>query len=150
MGRQTRQARSVEIGEFLRELGATRVGEAEFRALCGRFATVQPEALRKAVRDCGLPLAPVVEGVRQESFAALERTLGALSAEYEAEADRERRRAMRRLVITAKDHARFAARRLKDEAKRREKEEMLRWMLVWLENPGIFRQWARLRGSGAR
>jgi hypothetical protein len=54
------------------------------------------------------------------------------------------------VVITAKDHSRFAALRSKDEAKRREKEEMVEWMIVWLENPAIFPQWVRLRRLPAR
>jgi hypothetical protein len=140
-----RQARAAEICAFLRELGVSMVGESEFSALCVRFTSPKADALRKVIRECGLPLSPVVEGVRQESFAELERTLTALSGEYEREQDRERRRVLRRLVITAKDHARFASRRSKDEAKRREKEEMVLWMIVWLENPVIFPQWVKLR-----
>jgi hypothetical protein len=50
------------------------------------------------------------------------------------------------VVITAKDHARLAARNLD---KRAEKEEMLLWLLTWLENPPLFRDWVRLRRSFA-
>jgi hypothetical protein len=46
-------------------------------------------------------------------------------------------------VITAKDHARWAAK--KAETKRPEKEEMMLWMLTWLENPPLFPEWIRLR-----
>jgi hypothetical protein len=46
------------------------------------------------------------------------------------------------VVIAAKDHARFAARK---EEKREEKEEMALWILTWLENPPVFPEWARLR-----
>jgi hypothetical protein len=52
---------------------------------------------------------------------------------------------LRRLVITAKEHARFAARSTRDEQKRVEKLEMAEWMLVWLENPQVFSEWAKLR-----
>jgi hypothetical protein len=45
-------------------------------------------------------------------------------------------------VIAAKDHARFASRK---EEKRPEKEEMILWMLTWLENPPVFPEWVRLR-----
>jgi hypothetical protein len=52
----------------------------------------------------------------------------------------------RRTVIEAKQHARWAARRAgPDEAKRQIKEEMIQWMLVWLENPAVFPAWAPLR-----
>jgi hypothetical protein len=87
-----------------------------------------------------------VEGVRQDDFDQLERTLVALTGEYEGAAgDRERARRLRRIVITAKEHARFAARRAKEESRRKMKLEMADWMLVWLENPAIFPQWVRLR-----
>lgn len=101
--------------------------------------------LRRLLRESGAALAPMVEGVRQEDFAALERTLLALLGEYER-GDRARQRAVRSLVIEAKDHARWAARRAKeDAAKKADKEEMVLWMLTWLENPGLFPQWVRLR-----
>jgi hypothetical protein len=29
--------------------------------------------------------------------------------------------------------------------KKAQKEEMIQWMLVWLENPGIFPAWVKLR-----
>ncbi len=61
--------------------------------------------------------------------------------EYE-HGDAARRARVRRLVITAKDHARWAS---KKEAKRAEKEEMVLWMLTWLENPPLFAEWVRLR-----
>jgi len=62
-------------------------------------------------------------------------------AEYQS-GGRERRTLVRRAVITAKDHARLAARK---EEKRAAKEEMILWMLTWLENPGLFPDWLRLR-----
>ena len=104
--------------------------------------------LRRLVRESGLPMDPLVEGVRQENFDELARTLLALHAEYSraAEAgDRNRQAACRRLVIEAKDHARWAARRAKDPAKRETKEEMAAWMLVWLETPDAFPVWLDLR-----
>jgi hypothetical protein len=53
-----------------------------------------------------------------------------------------RRAAVRRVVITSKEHARLAAR---NPAKRAEKEEMILWMVTWLENPPLFADWVRLR-----
>jgi hypothetical protein len=53
------------------------------------------------------------------------------------------------LVIEAKNHARLAAVRSKDAATKAEKQEMIRWMLVWLENPAAFPLWARLRRRAA-
>lgn len=63
-----------------------------------------------------------------------------------AAGDRERARICRRVVIQAKDHAKLAVRNPRTgPAKKQEKEEMVRWMLVWLENPGVFPLWVKLR-----
>jgi hypothetical protein len=141
-----KQRRADEIRRYVESRGAAAITETDFDELRLRLAPVSPDALRKLLRESGYPLAPVVEGVRQNGFDELQRTLEALTVEYEqAAADRQRRVKLRRLVITAKDHARFAARRAKDESRRRMKEEMTEWMIVWLENPAIFPQWARLR-----
>jgi hypothetical protein len=88
-------------------------------------------------------MAPLVEGVRQDSLAALEGSLLSLGEEYaraQQAGDRERARTCRRLVIQAKDHARWALRR-----GHAGKEEMILWMLTWLENPGVFPAWVELR-----
>jgi hypothetical protein len=50
--------------------------------------------------------------------------------------------AVRRLVITAKEHARLAGR---NPAKRPDKEEMILWLTTWLENPPVFREWVAIR-----
>ena len=60
--------------------------------------------------------------------------------------DRERATACRRTVIQAKDRARLISRNQKvDSEKRRQRAEMVEWMLVWLENPGVFESWVALR-----
>jgi hypothetical protein len=83
----------------------------------------------------------MVEGVRQGALGELEQSLLLLLAEYES-ADTPRRMSVRRLVITAKEHARLAAR---NPLKRAEKEEMILWLTTWLENPPVFRDWIRIR-----
>ncbi|HEX5431067.1 MAG TPA: hypothetical protein VFW83_03820 [Bryobacteraceae bacterium] len=102
---------------------------------------VSENYLRHLLRDCGVPLAPLVEGVRQESLDALEASLLRLWREYEG-AGAPRRQAIRRIVITAKDRARWASRR---EDRQAEKSEMILWMTTWLENPPLFPAWVRLR-----
>jgi hypothetical protein len=67
-----------------------------------------------------------------------------------AEGDAARRRELRDAVIQAKDRARFASRNPKvGEEKRAEKGEMVRWMLVWLDDPSMFGDWVRLRQRAA-
>ena len=105
--------------------------------------------MRGLLRASGVPLDPAVEGVRQGSFQDLERTLLALSEEYQHAVDagdRERATSCRRAVLTGKDHARLAARRsgTSGEAKKM-KEEMAEWMLLWIENPALFPAWLALR-----
>jgi len=117
------------------------IGDAQWDALRRDLAPVSRGYLRKLLRESGVPLAPMVEGVRQDDFEALERTLTSLLAEYER-GDAERRTAVRKLVIEAKDHARWSA---KNPAKKSQKEEMALWLLTWLENPPLFPEWARLR-----
>jgi hypothetical protein len=111
----------------------------DIRATLGK---ISESYLRKLLKESGAAMTPLVEGVSQESFEQLERTLLALAKEYE---DPAKKLAARRTVITAKDHARFAARRASDEAYRQSKEEMTLWMLTWLENPNLFEAWVPLR-----
>jgi len=121
------------------------VGTPEWAALKSELAPIADSYLRKLLRESGVPLAPLVEGVRQSDFDELERTLTALG-EVHASADASTARRCRQVVIEARQHARWAAQRAgEDEAKRKTKEEMMQWMLVWLENPEVFPAWAALR-----
>jgi hypothetical protein len=63
-----------------------------------------------------------------------------------AAGQRDRARYCRRQVIGAKDRARFIAQNPRTAPeKKREKIEMAEWMLVWLENPGVFPAWVDAR-----
>jgi hypothetical protein len=112
------------------------IGPEEWTAIRIALAPISDSYLRRLLRVSGTALHPLVEGVRQEDFDALERTLLALL--------REERRAARTLIIEAKDHAKWALK------KHPEKEEMVLWMLTWLENPGIFPQWLAIRKEALR
>ncbi len=130
------------LGQYLDEARPPVIDEAQRERIAARLAPVAPRTLRRLLLDCGWPLAPLVEEVRQESFEALARTLVGLEAEYRAGTP-ERRKACREAVIRAKDHARFAARR--GEKVRAGKEEMILWMRTWLENPLVFPPWLEIR-----
>jgi hypothetical protein len=110
------------------------------------LAPISESYLRRLVLELDVPLDPLVEGVRQDNWENLRRTLEALAGVYET-GDPSVRKACRKQVIQAKDHARLAARKA-DPERRAMKEEMAEWMLVWLENPGVFTVWARLRWLG--
>lgn len=129
--------RRAEILAWLRSQGAVRVDEALAARLREAFPDVSGQTIRRALLESGLELDPLVEGVRQDTLDHLERTLLALAREYER-ADAPRRAQIRQLVLTARDHARLAARR-------RPKDEELLWMRTWLENPLVFETWVKLR-----
>jgi len=109
------------------------IGLDEFERLKEELAPVSENYLRKLLRDSPVPLAPMVDGVRQSNLGALELSLLALLVEYEL-GDAARKQAVRKLVITARDHAKWT-----------HKEENLLWLTTWLENPPLFPAWARLR-----
>jgi hypothetical protein len=136
-----RKGKSAELTRWLEEHHPARIGEAEFASLRTVLAPVSESYLRKLVRECGVPLDAMVEGVRQGTFDELEASLLKLFEEYQP-GDAARRRAVRRLVITAKDHARLAAR---NPEKRADKEEMILWLTTWLENPPVFGEWVKIR-----
>ena len=135
------RGKSAELVRWLEKHRPAQVGEAEFASLRTALAPVSESYLRRLLRECRVPLAPMVEGVRQATFEELEASLLRLLAEYES-SDPPRRMAVRRLVITAKEHARLAAR---NPAKRPDKEEMILWLTTWLENPPVFREWVSIR-----
>lgn len=133
------RGKRAELALWLEREKAPLIGEAEFDRLRIALAPVSESYLRKLLRDSGVPLAPMIQGVRQSSLEELEETLLVLLDEYE-KGDAMRRAAVRKLVITAKDHARWALRR-----GHATKEEMVLWMMTWLENPPVFRDWVKLR-----
>jgi len=111
---------------------------SEWNDVARELAPVSESYLRDLLRSCDVALHPLIEGVRQDSFENLERTLLQLLAQYES-GDPATKRTCRDLVIRAKDHARFAL------PKKPEKEEMVLWMITWLENPAAFPVWLGLR-----
>lgn len=137
--------RKQRILDRLHETAPPAVDEALYAQLRQEFAEVSERTLRETLRHSGLPLAPLVEGVNQETLESLERTLDVLSTEYQ-NGDAARKRLIREMVITSKDHARLAASGSRvSEEKKAEKSEMLLWLQTWLENPGLFAKWVELR-----
>jgi hypothetical protein len=142
-----RNTKRSELRRWIAERSPPRIGAAEYAEIRSLLAPISESYLHKLLRDCGAPLDPMVEGVRQGSFDELQESLEHLLEIYQS-SDALRKKAVRALVITAKDHARLAARSANFSPERRgEKVEMVLWLLTWLENPGIFPEWARLRRS---
>ncbi len=135
----------VALAALLERDGIALVDEEEARRLRAELPRMSDRMFRDLLRACGLPLAPLVEGVRQDDFQNLERTLLLLAQEY-AQGDAARRKVVRGAVIEAKNHAKLVAANEKVAAeKRAEKQEMVLWMLTWLENPAVFELWVPLR-----
>jgi hypothetical protein len=138
-----------QLRDYLAVQQPPAITEAVWLELLGRLAPVSESYLRDLLRQTGLPIEQPFAGVRQHTFGELEESLRELLAVFSAASaagDRERARYCRRQVIAAKDRARFLARNPRTtEEKRAEKEEMARWMLVWLENPEVFPPWVEAR-----
>jgi hypothetical protein len=144
-----RRSKQTALRALLEEIRPERVTEAIFSELRHALEPVSENYLRRLLRETGVPLAPLVEGIRQDGFEELERTLLQMQREYAdslACRDAPRAQASRRAVIAAKEHARFSMRGAKRTPEQREaKQEMILWMLTWLENPGVFPAWLGLR-----
>ena len=118
------------------------IDESIWKSLQLRLAPVSDSYLRELLRATGLPFHQPWAGIRQHTFEELEESLREMLEVYRpavAEGDRERARYCRRQVIAAKDRAKFL------RSKKPEKEEMVQWMLVWLENPEVFPAWVEAR-----
>jgi hypothetical protein len=145
------KSKKQRLEEFLREKRSAAIGEEQWRELTALLAPISESYLRDLLHATGLEIAQPFGGARLSSFEELEASLIAMEKTYAkavAAGDRARATACRRAVIQAKDRARLISRNPKvDQEKRKQKEEMVEWMLVWLENPGIFATWAALRGK---
>ena len=116
------------------------IGEAEWQELRGAFPTFR----RQPARECGIPIDAPWSGIATHSLDELEASLRQFSLVYEGRPDLQRY--CRDQVIAAKDRARWIAKSSKvEEEKRRLKLEMTKWMLVWLDDPAMFPQWAQIR-----
>ena len=148
------------IHEFLEERKPARIGPAEWDALLSHVIRAIGDARRVSPRYVldilhetdveidrslgGIP--PDLRGrVHAGTPQAAAESLLAMSGEYaraRAAKDAVRAEDVRRAVRQAKDRLRLTLRRknLRDET-RSEKQELVDWFLVWLENPGVFPAW---------
>ena len=125
------------LRQFLSNPVPCRVEPGQFAELAAQLAPISASYLRHLLRDSGVPLNALVEGVRQDSFDHLARTLAALSESYQTAPHDARA-----LVLEAKAHAKLALRRDPDPTARQLKID---WRIRWLENPPIFPLWVSLQ-----
>jgi hypothetical protein len=144
-------AKSVKqrLREYLDRTRHPAITEAVWRELLTTLAPVSESYLRELLRATGLPFEQPYAGIRQHTLEELEQSLVEMLAIYQdamAAGNRDRARYCRRQVIGAKDRARFLARESRTaHDKRARKEEMVEWMLVWLDNPEVFPAWVEAR-----
>jgi hypothetical protein len=151
-GKSVRQ----RLREYLEKEHPPAVTELVWRDLLQRLAPVSESYLRDLIRAEGLPCEQPFAGIDQHTLDALEGSLRDMLTVY-VEAleagNRERARYCRRQVIAAKDRAKFQVQTPRTAPERKAlKQEMVQWMLVWLENPEVFPTWVEARkrvpGSG--
>lgn len=131
--------------------------EAEVRKELGRQRPVSRSYLLDVLSGTTVEISRSLGGLpvdlrHRVHFADADQAAASLldmQREYEAARNGgavERARDVRRAVRKSKDRLRLLPRRpgLSPD-KRREKQELLEWFLVWLENPEVFAQWIELR-----
>ena len=85
--------------------------------------------------------------VKTATLSGAKRSLVAMSEEYARAPDATRAEDVRRAVRQAKDKLKLVLTRKLAPEKRSVKEEVLQWMLVWLENPMVFESWVAVRSA---
>lgn len=146
------------LRDYLAETQPTAIDEAVWRDLLTTLAPVSESYLRDLLRQTELPFEQPCAGIRQHTFEELEQSLVEMLEIYReatAVGNRDRARYCRRQVIGAKDRARFLVNDPRTSPEKKAlKEEMVAWMLVWLENPEVFPAWVEVRkrtmASGVR
>ena len=135
-----RISKKTRVREFVAARGWTAVGESEWLEL----RTALPDISESTLRSAGIPIAQPWLGVLQHSLDELQSSLSGLSAVYASRADLQRY--TRAQVIRAKDRARWLSKSSRtDLARLALKQEMVEWMLRWLDDPAIFDTWVRVR-----
>ncbi len=156
-------SRKLLVEQYLREKRPAEINTATLadlrryvsQALDG--ASVSDRYLLEIVEETSTPVARELGGlpadlrgrVHFHDFASAEASLRDLEREYgaaRAVADRQRAADCRRAVLRGKQRLEMILRqRSLSEAKRAEKQEMLGWFRVWLENPELSGDWIELR-----
>jgi hypothetical protein len=125
------------------------ITESLWHGLLLRLAPISESYLRELLRNAGVAIEQPYAGVRQHTFEDLEESLRELLRVYQqatVAGNGDRARYCRRQVIGAKDRAKFLAQNPNTlPYKQAEKQEMVQWMLVWLENPEVFPAWVEAR-----
>lgn len=140
--KRSEPTKKSRLQALLAERQPPRIDVALFNELKTALAPISDSYLEDLVRESGIPLDPVVEGVSLHSPDDLRRTLLALAEIYESAPDP---RAVRGRVIEAKTRLRMLIARTRFPELKHEREDMHLELMTWLENPGVFSLWVKLR-----
>lgn len=148
--RQTsRQLRRAAIAAFVEREQWALVDLAAWDVLRRAFGEVKENTLRHDLLDSGLPLDPLVEGVRFDTIEHLARSLTALAVCHRRAMEASPNESMslaRKLVLEARRKAEAVLGNSRVAREKREAmEEKFLWLRTWLENPEVFAVWAPLR-----
>ena len=145
----TNRSIKQQLREYLAAHQPAAITEEVWSDLLLHLAPVSESYLRDLLRDTSLPFDQPYSGIQQRTLEELEVSLRSMLQVYTdalTANNRGRARYCRRQVIAAKDRAKFLAVTPRGTPeKRTQKEEMARWMLVWLENPVVFPAWVEAR-----
>ena len=135
-----RTARSVRIRQIAESCGWNRIGQHEFTKLRELLPSVSPADVLRST----FPADPPWRALRQHTFPELAEDL-LLLADLAAQVPALRKQ-IRTEVIRAKDLARIISNSPHvGDSTRTLKSEMATAMLVWLEDPALFREWISVR-----
>lgn len=126
-------SKKIRLRDLLAQLQPPVIDPACFSHLQQELSPISTAYLRRLLLQTNLPLHPLVEGVRLDTFPHFCRSLVLLNDMHER-ADVVTQGRIRRLIIEAKNHARWS-----------DKSEMVEWLLIWLHDPSVFDTWAKLR-----
>ena len=77
-------SKKARLQQYLERTRPAMINATEWNEITRELAPVSDSYLRDLLRGCGVPLHPLIQGVRQDSFENLERTLGQLLNQYES------------------------------------------------------------------
>lgn len=126
-------SKKTQLQELLAQHQPPVIDPAFFSLLQQELHPISTAYLRRLLLQADAPLHPLVEGVRLDTFRHFCRSLFLLN-EMHQRTGAETKTIIRRLIIDAKNHARWS-----------DKSEMVEWLLVWLHDPTLFDTWAKLR-----
>lgn len=122
-------------------------------AVTGRAKPPSSEYLLDILLETEVPVDRAIGGippdlrgkVRTGNLDVARQSLLELAREYAMARDPGRASDVRRAVMRTKTHLKLALARGIGPRKRAVKQEIFEWLLVWLENPGIFEPWLDIR-----